>query len=63
MRKNEEFVEMSDQDIENERNLAEMRKQKSPSGAPMVAMSGDDIDMEGFEDPIKKAQDELKDEV
>lgn len=62
VRKNEEFVALSEQDLKTETMMAEMRKTKGENGLPMTAMTADDLDMEGFE---RKAdpRDELKDEV
>ena len=62
VRKNEEFVELSEQDLKTEKMMADMRQTKGENGLPMTAMTADDLDMEGFE---KKAdpRDELKDEI
>ena len=71
VRKNEEFVVLSAEDLKSEKSVEEARQMKGENGLPLTAVSAGDIDFDAFDDEggdkldFREAdpRDVLKDEI
>jgi len=66
VRKNEDFWELTEQDLNSEKAITEAKKQKGANGLPMTAVSLGDLDVDMFDDLQDKTvdpRDVLKDEL
>jgi len=62
-RKNEEYVELTEEDLKSEETIRMASQAKGAHGLPMTAVNAADLDIEGLDMSKKDPRDELKDEI